>query len=189
MTTNDDPAMLVPPIAAAQPATPRPTGVFAPIGRSLLSLRSLLAIAMGPVISLVGRFQRSPLYFRILLAMVLGVATGVWLRQNAALLRIPADLIIRLLGALAPMLICFAVLQALIHAKVRGGTAGRLARLLALNTVVAIVIGLCVANLVRPGERWALTTSPRNSGTTPAPSNSSSRRFRTAWSARWWITT
>jgi DAACS family dicarboxylate/amino acid:cation (Na+ or H+) symporter len=58
------------------------------------------------------------------------------------------------LGALAPPLILLAIIQALMNAKFERGTAGRLVRLLLLNTLVAICVGLLVANVVRPG-RWA----------------------------------
>jgi len=99
------------------------------------------------------RWQAIPLYWRILAAMALGAATGQLLKQNADALAVPADLVIRLLGALAPPLILLAVMQALIRARIPGRMAGRMAFLLTLNTVVAIGIGLLVANTVKPGER------------------------------------
>jgi Na+/H+-dicarboxylate symporter len=94
-----------------------------------------------------------PLYWRILAAMVLGAITGGLLKKNADPLAVPADLVIRLLGALAPPLILLAVMQALIRARIPGRMAGRMAYLLALNTVVAICIGLAVANIIKPGSR------------------------------------
>jgi len=60
----------------------------------------------------------------------------------------------RLLGALAPPLILLAVVQALIKTPIGGRKGARLVSLLVLNTLVAIGIGLLVANVVRPG-RWA----------------------------------
>ena len=61
---------------------------------------------------------------------------------------------LRLLGALAPVLILLAIIKALMRAQFEKGTAGRLARLLILNTLAAIGIRLLVANVVKPG-RWA----------------------------------
>jgi Na+/H+-dicarboxylate symporter len=53
-------------------------------------------------------------------------------------------------------LILFAVIRALITANVRGRLAGKLFFLLVLNTVVAILIGLAVANVLRPGRHGLL---------------------------------
>src|SRR5580704_9894099 len=99
------------------------------------------------------RWQAIPLYWRILAAMILGAITGELLKQNADALAVPADLVIRLLGALAPPLILLAVMQALIRARIPGRMAARMAYLLALNTIVAICIGLTVANILKPGSR------------------------------------
>ena len=59
---------------------------------------------------------------------------------------------LRLLGALAPALVLFAIIQALMNARFEKGTAGRLIRLLVLNTLVAISVGLLVANVLQPGQ-------------------------------------
>jgi len=65
-------------------------------------------------------------------------------------------MILRVLGAIAPPLILAAVMRALIGAKVRGRLAGKMFFLLALNTVVAILIGLTVANAIQPGRHASL---------------------------------
>ncbi|MDB5302716.1 MAG: dicarboxylate/amino acid:cation symporter [Phycisphaerales bacterium] len=98
------------------------------------------------------RWQRVPLYVRIILALALGVVFGLALGERAKVLAVPAKLIIRLLGALAPPLILVAVIHSLMTAKLGAGVAFRMVRLLLLNTLVAIGIGLLVANTVRPGE-------------------------------------
>jgi len=108
----------------------------------------------------VARWDAVPLYVRILIAMALGVLTGVVLGPRAGALNMPARLIIRLLGALAPPLILLAVIQALMHARIRGRQAARLGFLLLLNTTVAIVIGLAVANTLRPGRHAAAREPP-----------------------------
>src|SRR6185436_11003383 len=91
---------------------------------------------------------------RIVGAMVLGVLGGLLLGAHAEPLAIPSKLVLRVLGALAPALILLAIINALMNAKFEPGTAGRLFRLLVLNTLVAICIGLRVANVIKPG-RWA----------------------------------
>jgi DAACS family dicarboxylate/amino acid:cation (Na+ or H+) symporter len=92
-----------------------------------------------------------PLYVRILIGLVLGLVVGVVFGPAAQKLDLPSRLILRLLGAIAPAIILVAVVQALMHAKLEGKLALRLSGLLVLNTVVAICVGLLVANVVRPG--------------------------------------
>jgi Na+/H+-dicarboxylate symporter len=100
----------------------------------------------------VARWHQTPLYLRILGGLALGVLTGLLLGDQAASLAIPSKLVLRLLGALAPALVLFAIIQALMNARFEKGTAGRLIRLLVLNTLVAISIGLLVANVLQPGR-------------------------------------
>lgn len=111
---------------------------------------------------LVARWHRTPLYLRMVGAMGLGVACGVMLGSHAAPLAVPSKLVLRLLGALAPGLILFAIIQALMAAHFEKGTAGRLIRLLVLNTLVAICVGLLVANTLKPG-RWSSPLRPSES--------------------------
>jgi Na+/H+-dicarboxylate symporter len=101
--------------------------------------------------------RRIPLYIRIVLALALGVMVGMILPGGwAPHFDIPARMILRLLGAIAPPLILVAVARALINANVGGKLAGKMFFLLALNTIVAIMIGLTVANLIQPGSHAAL---------------------------------
>lgn len=130
-----------------------------------------------------GRFvwwHRMPLYLRILGAVVAGILMGLVLGPWAGPLEIPSKLVLRLLGALAAPLILLAVVQALMHAEIPKGSAWKLVRLLVLNTLVAIGIGLLVANVVQPG-RWtqidvsaaaSIETSQRAGGGTAAPDSS-----------------
>ena len=101
-----------------------------------------------------------PLYLRILIGLVLGVGAGLLLGPRAASLDLPARLILRLLGALAPPLILLAVVHALLTAEIKGAVAFRLGRLLLLNTLVAIVVGLLVANVLSPGRHARLPPPP-----------------------------
>jgi Na+/H+-dicarboxylate symporter len=96
-------------------------------------------------------WTRMPLYLRILVGLVLGVAVGFALGPTAKPFDWPARIVLRVLGALAPMLILVAVVRAIMTAEVHGKTALRMAGLLVLNTVTAIVVGLGVASVVRPG--------------------------------------
>lgn len=111
----------------------------------------------------------TPLYLRILGGMILGVLVGVGLRLGLGEVRgavyghwleEPARLIIRLLGALAPPLILVAIVHALMTAELGGRRVAQLFRLLVLNTVVAICVGLLVANVIRPGRLANLGQPP-----------------------------
>lgn len=111
--------------------------------------------------------RRIPLYIRIALALAIGVAVGMVLSVDSAkYFDIPAKIILRLLGAIAPPLILVAVARALINANVGGKLAGKMFFLLALNTIVAILIGLTVANVIQPGSHAALPPgeAPKLSG-------------------------
>ncbi|MCC6551532.1 MAG: dicarboxylate/amino acid:cation symporter [Polyangiaceae bacterium] len=102
-------------------------------------------------------WRRAPLYLQIVVALALGVLTGLALPPRIAEdFNVPAQIILRLLGAIAPPLILLAVMRALIGANVRGRLAGKMFSLLALNTLVAILIGLLVANAVGPGRHASL---------------------------------
>lgn len=97
-------------------------------------------------------WTRLPLYLRILVGLVLGIAVGLAFGPAARSLDLPARLVLRVLGALAPAIVLLAVVHALMTADVRGRIAGRLGGLLLLNTTVAIFVGLAVANVLRPGD-------------------------------------
>ena len=107
------------------------------------------------------RWNAIPLYVRIVIAMVLGLVTGLLFGERALIFEIPSQVILQLLGALAPPLILIAVTHVLMTTQIAGRTAGRLAVLLLLNTTVAILIGLTVANLVRPGT-WSELKKPKS---------------------------
>ena len=104
------------------------------------------------------RWNALPLYGRILLAMFAGIGCGLLLGQHAAILEIPSKVILQLLGALAPPLILVAVTHVLMTTDIKGKTALRLGSLLILNTTVAILIGLTVANVMKPGSHSARQT-------------------------------
>src|SRR5260221_10744933 len=110
-----------------------------------------------------GRLQwwaSMPLYVRILVGLVLGIVVGLALGPSAKSLDLPAGLILGIPGALAPPLILVAVVHALLTAEIRGGMALRLGRLLLLNTLTAIIVGLAVANLLKPGRHAHLPPPP-----------------------------
>jgi DAACS family dicarboxylate/amino acid:cation (Na+ or H+) symporter len=103
--------------------------------------------------------NRLPLYAKILVGLLLGVVAGLALPAPwAGSLDVPAKMILRCLGAIAPPLVLVAVMRALITADVKGRLAGKLFLLLFLNTLVAIAIGLLVANVIQPGRHANLAS-------------------------------
>ncbi len=112
-----------------------------------------------------GWYQRTPLYVRIAVALVMGIGVGLAMGgPDATVFNLPfgpkpadfkpiADLVLKLLGALATPLIFCALTHALLTAQVTGRAFLRMLALLMMNTVVAILVGLAVANVVQPG-RW-----------------------------------
>ncbi|MGE0646296.1 MAG: dicarboxylate/amino acid:cation symporter [Nitrospira sp.] len=101
---------------------------------------------------LMAKWQSIPLYARIVIALVLGVLMGLLMGSEAAVLAVPGKLVLRLLGALAPALILAAIVHTFMTTNIGGPLARRLPWLLLLNTLVAITVGLTVANIIQPGE-------------------------------------
>lgn len=101
--------------------------------------------------SLLGRWNAWPLYVRIIIAMAIGIVTGLLIGPRAIVFEIPSQVILQLLSALAPPLILVAVTHVLMTTDITKNKAMRLAGLLILNTTVAIMIGLAVANFMQPG--------------------------------------
>ena len=101
---------------------------------------------------LIARWQRIPLYVRIVIALILGVSAGLVFGPQSSALAVPGKLVLRLLGALAPALILAAIVHTFMTTKLGGPLAVRLPKLLLLNTFVAILVGLTVANVIQPGQ-------------------------------------
>jgi DAACS family dicarboxylate/amino acid:cation (Na+ or H+) symporter len=114
----------------------------------------------GPFGRLLRAYQSVPLYLRIVVALAAGIALGLALGHRAESLKVVSKIILRFLGALAPALILVAVIDAIMNADNKGTSAGRRLYLLVLNTLVAILIGLFVANLIRPGKGFSSADKP-----------------------------
>lgn len=104
-------------------------------------------------------YRRTPLYIRILLSLALGIVAGELMGSRAAVFKPFSDIVLQLLRLLATPLILVAVVHALMKADVSGRTGARLFFFLITNTVAAILIGLAVANVIRPGH-WAHLAPP-----------------------------
>ena len=120
------------------------------------------------LLRLIERWDAIPLYLRILLAMFIGLITGLALGERAVVFYAPSQIILRLLGALAPPLILVAVAHVMVTTDIPGHKAVRLAGLLILNTLVAVGIGLTVANVMQPGAGFRTRPPSGEEGATDA---------------------
>jgi Na+/H+-dicarboxylate symporter len=113
--------------------------------------------------------SKIPLYLQIVAALIVAVIVGVILgagnprldREVIEHLALPCTLILKALRTLATPLIFLAIIHTFLTAEIPRNSARKLSILLVTNTVVAIVIGLLVANVLRPGGAGqALATTP-----------------------------
>jgi Na+/H+-dicarboxylate symporter len=111
-------------------------------------------------------WSRIPLYLRILGAIVIGTICGLTLGERAASWGKPAKLIVDAIKALALPLILCAITHVLMTAKVTGPKVGKLVRLLVVNSGVAILIGLVLANVIRPGAHSTNAPVTQTAGST-----------------------
>lgn len=103
-------------------------------------------------------YNRIPLFIRILTALVLGIIVGEIMGVKGDIMGVKpdvfkpfSDIVLQLLKLLATPLIFIAVVHAIFKAPAGGKTAGKMFGLLMRNTVVAIIIGLLIANVLKPG--------------------------------------
>ena len=97
-------------------------------------------------------WTRTPLYARILVALTLGMITGLIIGPRVAWMKEISGMVLSLLRALATPLILLAILHALLRTEIGGKMARRMGVYLVTNTLAAICIGLLVANVVQPGH-------------------------------------
>jgi Na+/H+-dicarboxylate symporter len=117
------------------------------------------------------KLLKLPLYTQIIIGLVLAVIVGILLgagkpvlpKENLQNLAMPAVLVLRALSMLATPLIFLSIVNTLMTADLPGGAAKKLGFLLTSNTLVAIAIGLFVANTVQPGN-WNSLGKPSAAG-------------------------
>jgi Na+/H+-dicarboxylate symporter len=103
--------------------------------------------------------NKIPLYLQIVAALIVAVIVGVLLgagnpvlsKEAIEHLALPCTLILKALRTLATPLIFLAILHTFMTAEIPSQSGRKLSILLITNTLVAIAIGLFVANVLRPG--------------------------------------
>ncbi len=104
--------------------------------------------------------SKIPLYLQIVAALIVAVIVGVILGAGTPILpkdviehlALPSTLILKALRTLATPLIFLAILHTFLTAEIPSNSGRKLSILLITNTLVAIAIGLGVANVLRPGD-------------------------------------
>jgi DAACS family dicarboxylate/amino acid:cation (Na+ or H+) symporter len=96
--------------------------------------------------------RRFPFYLRILLAMAAGAALGLAIGTRAAPLGEAGKVLITLIKALAAPLLFFAILDAFLRTNIAGRSAARMVAISLTNASIALLVGLTLSNVLRPGE-------------------------------------
>jgi Na+/H+-dicarboxylate symporter len=92
-----------------------------------------------------------PLYAWVILAVALAIPVGFLWGEGARGLEIMPKLILRALTALAAPLVVLAILSAIVTNEVRGRVGALMMVFYLINTLVAMLIGLTLSNVIRPG--------------------------------------
>ena len=92
-----------------------------------------------------------PLYAWVILAVVVAIPVGIFWGEAATNLEIIPKLILRALTALAAPLVVLAILSAIVTNEVRGRVGALMMVFYLINTLVAMLIGLTLSNLIHPG--------------------------------------
>jgi DAACS family dicarboxylate/amino acid:cation (Na+ or H+) symporter len=106
-----------------------------------------------------------PLYVWVVLAVAIAIPIGLAWGEGAKALELLPNLIMRALTALAAPLVVMAILHAIVTNDIRGRQGAMMMFLYLINTIVAMLIGLSLSNLIRPG----LGASLGDAGSSAAP--------------------
>ena len=118
-----------------------------------------------------------PLYLQIVAALIVATIVGILLGAGHPIidkgiiehLALPCTLIIKALRTLATPLIFLAIMHTFLTADIPGKSGRKLVVFLMSNTVVAIIIGLLVANLLHPGSGSQMSIARPTTANTVKP--------------------
>ena len=98
-----------------------------------------------------------PLYVWVIAAVLIAIPVGrVW-GDGATNLELLPKIILRALTALAAPLVVLAILSAIVTNEIKGRLGGLMMVFYLVNTLVAMIIGLTLTNLIRPGVGASLS--------------------------------
>ncbi|WP_076350501.1 dicarboxylate/amino acid:cation symporter [Paludisphaera borealis] len=98
-----------------------------------------------------------PLYVWVIVAALIAIPIGWYWGEGAKALEIMPALIMRALTAIAAPLVVLAILHAIVSNEIHGRHGALMMVFYLINTLIAMVIGLGLTNLVKPGLGAALT--------------------------------
>jgi Na+/H+-dicarboxylate symporter len=93
-----------------------------------------------------------PLYVWVVVAVLVAIPVGLFLGERARHLELLSRLILRALTALAAPLVVFAILSAIVINEVKGRLGALMMFFYLINTLMAMLIGLSLTNLIQPGK-------------------------------------
>lgn len=109
-----------------------------------------------------------PLYLQILLAMGVGLVTGLALGARASVLGQFGTILIQMIRVMAAPLLFFAIVDAFIRSEMEGRRGVWLAVICTVNTAAALIVGLTVSNVLQPGAHMSLAAMPATAQAVPA---------------------
>ncbi len=119
-----------------------------------------------------GRIRKIPLSMQMLIAVLLGVPTGLYLGQMAIPLGEVGKVVIQLIKVIAAPLLFVSVINAIVETHIDLKSGLRMFFLASINACIALCIGLFVSNYFRPGDQLKLETLramvPTAGGANPA---------------------
>src|SRR6516165_5037044 len=92
-----------------------------------------------------------PLYVWVIAAVILAIPLGLSMGEGAVSLEIMPKLILRALTALAAPLVVLAILSAIVSNEIHGRQGALMMLFYLINTLMAMLIGLTLTNLIQPG--------------------------------------
>jgi DAACS family dicarboxylate/amino acid:cation (Na+ or H+) symporter len=105
-----------------------------------------------------------PLYVWVIVAVIIAIPLGLFWGEGAVSLEILPKLILRALTALAAPLVVLAILSAVVSNEIHGRQGALMMVFYLINTLVAMLIGLTLTNLVKPGLGAALADPGATAG-------------------------
>ncbi|MFM2223303.1 MAG: hypothetical protein RLZZ78_1560, partial [Armatimonadota bacterium] len=107
-----------------------------------------------------------PLWMQVILCVLIGTTIGILLGKTSPFGPDPGRtkwldtlggtgmLVIQVLRALAVPLVFFAIIDGIVHISIPKRSIPKLLGICALNTSVAMLIGLTLMNTLQPGKAW-----------------------------------
>ena len=100
----------------------------------------------------------------ILLGIALGIVTGLLLGKQATPLGSVGKYYVELIKAIAAPLLFFAIVDAIITSDIKWKSASRFIKVVLVNTTLATVIGITIANVFQPGKHLQLEQKITDTG-------------------------